>query len=103
MNQTKTSCGCCAPRTMAEGQQSSQENREGSIVTTETVKTTKLSAPDIVCGGCANSIKKALGGLEGVAQVDVDVDTKTVTVKHDEKATRERLINALDRAGYAAS
>ncbi len=65
-----------------------------------TNKTTTVNAPDIVCGGCANSIKKALGNLSGVAQVDVDVATKTVKVEHSEAASRDEIIAALDRAGY---
>lgn len=67
-----------------------------------TNKTTTVTAPDIVCGGCASSIKKALGNLLGVAQVDVDVATKTVKVEHSEAASRDEIIAALDRAGYSA-
>lgn len=64
--------------------------------------TTTLTAPDIVCGGCANAIKKAVGALPGVSQVAVDVDSKTVTVTHDEKATQDVITGALDRAGFPA-
>ncbi len=67
-----------------------------------TNKTTTVTAPDIVCGGCASSIKKALGNLSGVAQVDVDVATKTVKVEHSEAASRDEIIAALDRTGYSA-
>lgn len=65
--------------------------------------TTKVTAPDIVCGGCAASIKKALGGVEGVREVNVDVETKAVTVEHDSTVSRERVIDALDRAGFPSS
>jgi copper chaperone len=64
-------------------------------------KQTIVTAPDIVCGGCAGSIKKALGNIEGVSEVEVDVATKKVTVNHDESVPRERIVDALDRAGYA--
>ncbi|MBA3693824.1 MAG: heavy-metal-associated domain-containing protein [Acidobacteria bacterium] len=66
-----------------------------------TNKTTTVTAPDIVCGGCASSIKKALGNLSGVAQVDVDMATKTVKVEHSEAASRDEIIAALDRAGFS--
>ena len=66
-----------------------------------TNKTTMVTAPDIVCGGCASSIKKALGNLSGVAQVDVDVATKTVKVEHSEAASRDEIIAALDCAGFS--
>ncbi|HEX8268213.1 MAG TPA: heavy metal-associated domain-containing protein [Pyrinomonadaceae bacterium] len=65
--------------------------------------TTTLTAPEIVCGGCASSIKKALGNIAGVSYVDVDVPTKKVTVSHDENVSRENIVNALDRAGYSVS
>lgn len=64
-------------------------------------KTTTLTAPEITCGGCANSIKKALGNLEGVSQVEVDVPTKKVSVKHDDKTTREEISAALECSGFS--
>lgn len=63
-------------------------------------KQTVVTAPDIVCGGCAVSIKKALGNVEGVSDVEVEVATKRVTVNHDANVPRERIVDALDRAGF---
>ena len=62
--------------------------------------TTTLTAPDIVCGGCASAIKNALGKVGGVARVEVDVDTKEVTVEHNQEATREKIVEVLDDAGF---
>ena len=63
--------------------------------------TTTLTAPDIVCGGCANAIKKAVGAVPGVSAVAVNVDTKIVTVDHDARsAPREAIVSALDTAGF---
>lgn len=63
--------------------------------------TTTLTAPSISCGGCANAIRRALGTVPGVSDVDVDVAQKTVTVTHEEEATlRETIVAALDRAGF---
>lgn len=64
---------------------------------------TTVTAPEIVCGGCASSIKKALGNVEGVSGVDVDVATKRVTVNHDAQVSREKIVDALDRAGYSVA
>ncbi len=64
---------------------------------------TIVTAPEIVCGGCASSIKKALGNVEGVAEVDVDVETKKVTVKHNQNVSRDNIVDALDRAGYSVA
>lgn len=66
--------------------------------------TTTVSAPNIVCQGCANAIKKAVGALGGVAEVAVDVAAKKVTVKHDEaSAPRQSVTEAMERAGFSAS
>jgi copper chaperone CopZ len=68
-----------------------------------TVNTTKVTAPDIHCGACAASIKKTLGNVEGVKDVDVDVETKAVTVEHGSQVSRDKIIETLDRAGFPAS
>lgn len=62
--------------------------------------TTKVTAPDIVCGGCANAIKNAFGQIEGVSNVDVDVEKKAVTVTHEESVSREKIVETLDKAGF---
>ena len=64
---------------------------------------TSVTAPEIVCGGCASSIKKALGNVAGISEVEVDVTSKKVTVNHDENVSRETIADALDRAGYSVS
>ncbi|HZP81153.1 MAG TPA: heavy-metal-associated domain-containing protein [Chthonomonadaceae bacterium] len=56
----------------------------------------KLHSPDIQCDGCANAIKRALGQLEGVQSVEVELEGKNVTARYaaaqtDEAAIRERL------------
>ena len=63
---------------------------------------TTVTAPEIVCGGCASSITKAFAGVEGVSAVEVDVPTKRVTVRHDQATSREKIVEVLDRAGYSA-
>ena len=70
---------------------------------TKDTQTTTVIAPEIVCGGCASSIKKALGNVEGVSEVDVDVATKKVTVKHGEDVSRGKFVAALDDAGYTVA
>ena len=64
--------------------------------------TTTVVAPDIVCGGCAGAIKNALGKVGGVSQVEVDVDSKTVSVEHNAEVSRERIVEVLDDAGFPA-
>ncbi len=61
---------------------------------------TKLSVPTIVCGGRASGIKKALDKVSGINKVEVNVDTKLVTVEHTEEVSREKLADVLDDAGF---
>jgi copper chaperone len=63
---------------------------------------TTVTAPEIVCGGCASSITKAFAGVEGVAAVEVDVPTKKVTVTHNKETSRNQIVEVLERAGYSA-
>lgn len=67
------------------------------------MKTTTFSAPDIECDGCANAIKKALGAVEGISGVGVDVAGKRVTVTHDDRAPRQAIAATLERAGFPAA
>lgn len=66
--------------------------------------TTSYTVPDIECDGCASSIKKALGPQRGVQSIAVAVDTKTVTVEHDETLiSAEDLARSLDDIGFPVS
>lgn len=62
---------------------------------------TTLLAPDIECGGCARSIQKALAQTQGIAQAQVDIDAKTVTVTHDPELVSVAAIQTrLDHIGF---
>lgn len=60
--------------------------------------TLKLSVPDIVCEGCAETITDTIQTMEPDAKVDVDVSNKTVTV--ETKAAEETIKQAIVAAGY---
>ncbi len=64
---------------------------------------TEFTAPGISCEGCAGTIRRALGALPGVADVGVDVASKTVRVTHDAAAGPALLGVALRQAGYPAA
>lgn len=99
-NITKSSCGCCG-----SGRARINRTREKKVMTNagNEIKTTTVTAPEIVCGGCASSIKKALGNVPGVSEVEVDVATKKVTVKHEENVSQANIVDALDSAGYSVA
>ena len=73
------------------------------MMNNQTTTTTTVTAPDIVCGGCAGAIKNALRKVEGVSNVEVDVDAKRVSVEHGGDVSREEIVDILDRAGFPAS
>lgn len=57
--------------------------------------------PEIHCGACEASIRRALASLSGIDAVEVDVAGKTVRVRHDPAATPDAAIrSAIENAGF---
>jgi copper chaperone CopZ len=55
---------------------------------------------NIKCGGCANSITKALKNFDGVDDVDINIETQEITIKGGQELNREAIINKLSSLGY---
>lgn len=67
-------------------------------------KETLFAVEGMTCGSCVRHVRAALGALEGVEQVDVQLKDGSVRVRHDAAAAPiEELIEALRSAGYGAS
>ncbi len=58
----------------------------------------KLKVPSIVCSGCANTIKEAIITVDSEAKVEVDIQTKTVTL--ESKAAEESFKQAIVATGH---
>lgn len=56
------------------------------------------SVPGISCDHCKHAIETEVSKVSGVAQVTVDVGSKTVRI--DGKATDDVIRAAIDEAGY---
>jgi copper chaperone len=59
------------------------------------------TVPEIHCSHCERAISEEVVGVEGVAAVDVDLESKLVTVRGqtlDDRALRA----AIEEAGYEA-
>ncbi len=65
-------------------------------------ETVTYSVPAIHCAHCGMSIREEVSEVEGVEDVNVDIDTKIVTIRGRELSD-ERLRAAIEDAGYEAS
>ncbi len=67
------------------------------------MKTVQLVADDISCNHCKMTIENGLSGAEGITEVAVDVETKTVNVTFEEPLVGvDALLSKLDDLGYPA-
>jgi periplasmic mercuric ion binding protein len=62
-----------------------------------------LELQNMTCAMCKFTIKKALLGVDGVEEANVDYDTKTAKITFDpQKTSNAALIKATTDAGYPA-
>ena len=59
--------------------------------------TTTYSVPGMSCGHCVEAITGEVGKVDGVTDVDVDLDTKVVTVAGGDP---DAIVAAIDEAGF---
>ena len=64
--------------------------------------TYQISVENIKCGGCASTIRSKLETMEGVEQVDVDIEAGIVSVNGSERS-REAVAARLLKLGYPES
>ena len=58
-----------------------------------------FTVPGISCGHCQAAITHEVNAVDGVSAVDVDLDSKLVTVR-GEALDRDDIVAAIDEAGY---
>ena len=58
-----------------------------------------FTVPGMSCGHCEAAVTREVGAVAGVAAVDVDLDSKLVTVR-GEGLDRDEIVAAIDEAGY---
>ena len=67
-------------------------------------QTVTLDVEKMHCALCPITVQKAIEKVEGVANVEVDYETKTAVVTFDDKATSWRALAAAStNAGYPAT
>jgi copper chaperone CopZ len=63
---------------------------------------TTLLVTGMRCMNCVKHVEKALQGVDGVAQVKVDLGSGTASIQHDARASLASLVSAVEEEGYTA-
>lgn len=67
-------------------------------------QTQVLKVPEMTCMHCKSSVTKAAQEVAGVAKVDVNLDTKAVTVEFDPaKVSMDQIKEAIRKKGYSVA
>ena len=61
---------------------------------------TALEILNLKCGGCANTIKKGILSIDGVNEVNVDVETSKVSINTIDEALINQVKEKLSKMGY---
>ncbi len=56
-----------------------------------------FNVPDMSCQHCVDAITKEVGAVAGVESLDIDLESKLVTIVGGESAA---LVDAIDEAGF---
>ncbi len=67
------------------------------------MKKITLSIAGMSCQGCANTVKGALAGVEGVRRADVSLEQKQARLVLEDAGSVDDLVFAVQEAGYEAS
>jgi copper chaperone len=60
-----------------------------------------LSVPEVSCQHCINALEGAVGALDGVDSVKVDLDRKDITINYDDtQVGRDKFVGAITGEGY---
>jgi copper chaperone len=60
-----------------------------------------LNVKGMSCQHCVNSIKKAVGGIKGIEDVEVDLEKNTVTISYDPDTVNIKdVTEAIEDEGY---
>ena len=62
--------------------------------------TTKFSVPEINCDHCKSTIVNTLSTVDDIELVEVNIETKDVTLKSSEEIDLDLVKSLLDEQGY---
>ncbi|KXK49846.1 MAG: Mercuric transport protein periplasmic component precursor [Chlorobi bacterium OLB5] len=83
---------------------SNHNTKKMTLTETETTqKVVKIKCTEMSCDACKRSITKSINQLKGIKSLDINLETKIITVIIDDKLTDEQsVLNAVIGAGYEA-
>jgi copper chaperone CopZ len=63
---------------------------------------TTFLVPGMTCGHCKGAVTDELSKINGVTSVDVDLDSKKVTIESEADVEWRVIVDAVDEAGFEA-
>lgn len=67
------------------------------------IKTVKIKCEEMSCSACKRSITNSINKLKGIEKLDINLETKIITVSYNDAKTDEiSILNAVIEAGYDA-
>ena len=79
-----------------------EENREFEAMKGEKEMKKIIMVEGMMCAHCQAHVQKALAGVDGVAEVTVDLENKRATVRLAKDVSDQTLMDAVNNAGYMA-
>ncbi len=64
--------------------------------------TTTFQVPGMTCGHCTGAVTDELNKIIGVTKIEVDLDTKIVSIESESQVEWELIAAAIDEAGFEA-
>lgn len=64
------------------------------------MKEIKINVKGMVCSGCENRVKNALGDIEGVEEVKANHETGIVEIKTSKEIEKSRLEEKIEDIGF---
>ena len=61
-----------------------------------------FQVPGMTCGHCKGAVTDELNKINGVTSVDVDLDSKKVTIESEADVEWGVIVDAVDEAGFEA-
>ncbi|MFF3754123.1 heavy-metal-associated domain-containing protein [Streptomyces sp. NPDC002018] len=86
---------CCTP----DGSCSTKAAESGTAAEADG-RTTVYTVAGMTCGHCRSTVTKAIGEVDGVLNVDVDIETGQVSVATGGVPDDAEIAKAVDEAGY---